>query len=182
MYELAGGKEKFQYHSDDHAELNGCGHNMRATTRAQEYGLTAEQAQFILHTLQELQEQGIAPTVLTGKHEESAVFIVSTPEYNAADPESAVFSMHHQVTQGDKTVQAFVYHQTLVTEKLHKLAEILKRQIPNPEITTENLYSLLAESEESQRMLTVTDLAKGLRVYSVQINKSGEIQELTQVA
>lgn len=182
IYALIGGKDKFQYHSDDRAGHDGCGHNKRATTRAADYGLTEEQAHLIKQTLQELETEGVKPTVLTGDHAEAAVLVISLTEYEPTNPERPAYSLHHQADFEGKSIQAFVYNQTLVTERLYKLADLLHEQLPN--ITTEDIFAALAKAEATQRGITVKELAldKGLGVYNIVIDKTGNIIETVQIA
>lgn len=182
VYTLVGGKQKFQYHSDDHAGHDGCGHNKRATTRAADYGLTETQAQLITRTLQELETEHIKPTELRGDHAEAAVLVVSVPGYDPADPERPAFSLHHQTEFDGEPIQAFVYNQTLVNERLHILAELLHEQLTNTPV--ENIFAALTKAEAAQRSITVKELAldKGLSVYNIVINKDGAVSETTQIA
>lgn len=182
VYTLVGGKDKFQYHSDDHAGHDGCGHNKRATTRASDYGLTEAQAQLISRTLQDLEAENIKPTELKGSHAEAAVLVVSLPEYDPTDPERPAYSLHHQTEFEGEPIQAFVYNQTLVNERLHKLAELLHEQLANTPV--ENIFAALAKAEAAQRSITVKELAldKGLSVYNIVINKNGAVSEATQIA
>lgn len=184
VFSACGGKQKFQYHTDDHAGLNGCGHNLRAVTRASEYGLTSEQATLITETLTQLQAEGITPTELHGGHAEAGVLVVNLPEYQPDNPEAPAYSLHHQAMVNSILTQAFVYNQTLVQERFHLLAKLIITTTPATDLTEEMVFAALTHAEESQRTLTVKDLAlsKGLRAYSLDINSSGAITQITQIA
>lgn len=184
VFELLGGKHRFSYHSDTDHGLNGCGHNARCISRSEEYGLTAEQSQFLKETLENLQNENIHPVELAGAHEEEAVIIVSMPKYDPTNPQSSTYSMHHQVEIDGKNTQAFIYTDTLVADVLKKLAKQLSGALPNDtNITIEDIYKLLQEKEAHQRSITVKELAldKGKPVYQVKINSDGKVIELNKI-
>jgi hypothetical protein len=178
-------KDNFKYHSDEKHDLDGCGHNKRCITRSTEYNVTPEQSQFIKNTLVELQDTGVPPVKLKGEHAEKAVFIELLKNFNPDNKDAKIFGMHHKVELEGQEVQAFIYSATLVEYILEKLAgEIHENLGPAASITKEQILEVLKKEEAHQRGITVKELAldKGLPVYEVTIDESGQVSEFKKIA
>lgn len=168
---VVGGVQKFAFHTDDHAEPTqpgmGCGHIGQAVADPESFGVTAEQMQFIVSELPKLLEQGAQQEVLHGEHGEQAVIVVN----------SETHGLLPMLRIGDNLREAFVYHKTLHTQQLDKLAKGLQEALAAQGEAVEDFQIRKALDDAFGKQLAeiLKRLAKGLPVYTAMIESDGTV-------
>ena len=117
-----GGPEKFEFHTDQHAEHDhagsgmGCGHLKHAKNDPESYGLSSEQTEFLFGKFDELKSEGAKQAVLEGDHEEKATIIIDSQDYSLKPM---------QIMPDGTKLEAFIYqsiqhyqHQILLHTKI----------------------------------------------------------------
>jgi len=173
LIEVIGGKKNFGLHTDSHGDpkkiASGCGHFKQINLDSKAYNLTKEQVDFIYKKVEEVKKAGANEVVLQGDHLEGAVLLVYGNNK----------SVMNQFTVKGKTVQVFVFHQTLSDLGNRLLAKKLiadKALILPPELDENYLFISLSEIAEIHLMETATRLAKGLPIYKVNFEDDGETE------
>ncbi len=174
VMEAVGGKEKFAFHTDSHAEHDnagcgmGCGHLKKAKLEPDEYGLKQEQMDFLFNKLPQFLEEGAHQEILNGDHAETAVLVV----------DSENFGLKPLLHSEDGIQEAFVYHKTLHQEQLDQLAKELQEKLAETGVVREEveLRKALDTAFGKQLNATLQRLAKDLPVYTVKISETGEVE------
>ena len=174
LAEVVGGVKNIKFHTDHHAtpgvEAAGCGHFKQMKGDPSAYGVTSDETELIQQELKQLKNKGAVETILEGEHMEGAVIMVNGnwgvyPQYNL------------ETENGNKFVEIFVYHQSLVDERHRALCSAL---LHNKAITFKNgedeewLYNTFCETSETHLMETAKRLAKGLPIYEVKFEDNGD--------
>lgn len=167
VIEVEGGLDKFIFHTDHHTESQeggygmGCGHMKKAWLDPKTYAVTRGQIDYLFTRLPELLQQSAKQVVLQGDHAESAVVIV----------ESEYFGLKPMRKINDEVQQVFVYHKTLHERQLNLLACNLQAALAETgEVVEEStIRQALDQVCALQMDATLTDLAKGLPVFSVKM-------------
>lgn len=177
LIEVIGGKKNFGLHTDSHADLkkiaSGCGHFKQINLDSKAYNLTKEQVDFIYKKIAEVKKSGAKEIILHGDHLEGAVLLVY------GDSKSVM----NQFTVKGKTIQVFVFHQTLANLRNKLLATKLvenKAVKLSSGLDEDYLYTALSEVTEVHLMETAKRLAKGLPIYKAAFEDDGqtEIKEM----
>lgn len=164
---VAGGAERFRFHTDTHAEHDlagapeearigrGCGHLKQAEKYPGAYALEAEDMEDIFRTLVRLKREGAKEVVLEGSHGERAVLVV----------ESAESGLGHSATDA----QAFVYHAGCdaacrrdLARRIAGLAALREKGIFYPDV-----LRAMEDAAAQQRGETLSRLAAGLPIYAI---------------
>ena len=175
VFSTIGGKDQFQYHTDEHAEHSGgdgCGHCRLMKENPSVYGMSSDQADFFASTLREIRADGIEPVVLEGEHLERAVMLVQyvenletkqpPNEENSQDAKVWVLDSHSEIDPE----QAFVYQADLVVCRLKKLAHEMAATAQGG-ITESEILDVLEDVEQTQLAQTVSVLAPALPKFKV---------------
>mgnify|MGYP007089347195 CR=1 FL=1 len=168
---IAGGPQKFSFHTDDHAEPNqpglGCGHLKQAVTDPEAFGLTNGQTDFLVAQLPNLLEQGAHQEVLHGNHAEQATIVV----------DSETHGIMPLIRVGDNVRSAFVYQKTLHTQQLDALGKILQEELAKQGEVIEDHEIRKALDDAFGKQLTeiLKRLASNLPVYTAMIDSEGSI-------
>lgn len=170
---VVGGKEHFNYHTDDHSEhgaaFQGCGHCRMLSEKPEAYALDVEQANFFAETIETLNKEGIKADVLKGDHTERAVMILKTEGGGEKS-----WALDGQIDLHGETTQVFVYNATLADQRFTALARELAQSIQSNE---EELLNALREVAQAQLQQTAGALAEGLPVYKISVNgETGKIE------
>lgn len=174
VFETVGGKEKFNFHTDNHTmekggevRFDGCGHCRLLKERLQDYQLDETQAEFFVQTLEEVNAEGVQPDVLEGSHAERAVMIVQTK-----NPNGKAYALDSQTRLGGATTQAFVYESSLAQQRFEALAANLAKATGAEQ---DRLMEYMSEIGQKQLALTAEVLAAHLPVYQVTVDgQTGE--------
>jgi hypothetical protein len=144
----------------------GCGHCNGALERAEEYGVE-HYAHLLEAHIDELKERGVRPEILSGNHNEEAVFII------AQSPNGKSLTLPG--TGKDKR-QAFICHWDDFLEVVASLAhEVIKCAESNIDINAERLCKYIIAAAKRQLGVTLQRLAEGLPVYRVFRDKDNAI-------
>jgi len=183
LIELVGGEVHLQFHTDSHAEsgvaLAGCGHIKQINIDSKAYDLTDEQVQFIKDQFLRVKKSGVFEIELHGDHQEGAVLMISGNW--GVFPQGSV-----KTDLGNRNVQVFVYHQSLVDDRHRALTKQLMKnkaiQLPD-KCDEEHLFHALCEVGENHLLETSKRLAKGLPIFSVVFAENGEykVEEIGEV-
>jgi hypothetical protein len=171
VVEVVGSSKNFQFHSDDHANANepgmGCGHFKHAKTDPEAFGVTAEQMLALNNILLQLLEQGAHQEILHGDHAEQAVIVVDSTSYGLLP----------LLRQNEEVSEAFVYHKTLHTQQLDKLAQGLQTALAEQGVAMEEQIVRKALDDSFGKQLTeiLKRLAAGLPVYTARIEDDGVV-------
>ncbi len=173
VVDAVGGTDKFNFHTDNHAEQDqlgagqGCGHIKLAKQNAEAYGLKQDQIDLVVSKLPELKHQGAHQEVLHGDHAEQAVVVVDSENYG----------LKPLVHGADGTVvEAFIYQKTLHNKQLDKLAlEMAAQLFGDGSKTIEQVRESLTKGFNIQLTETLSRLANGLPVYEVHIDNQGVV-------
>jgi len=165
--EVVGGKNKLNFHTDEHAEHEkaghgmGCGHLKNARLNPDLYGMNQNQIDYIFNELPKLLKEGSHEEVLHGEHEEQAVIVVVSDKYG----------LKPLLKTDDGVQEAFIYHQTLHEEQLDKLARVLQMAVADTgkAIEEQEIRVALKEAFGKQLVATLNKLANGKPVYNVRI-------------
>lgn len=170
-----GGKEKFNFHTDEHAENDGalagmgCGHIKHAKNDPNAYGVKAEQINYIFEQLPILISQGANQEVLQGAHAEQAVVVVHS-EYFGLKPLVR--------SEGGALLEAFIYQQTSHEKQLDSLARNLQEVFAVAGMVVEepDIRKAIDDAFAKQLNETLQRLAKDLPVYTVSIDDQGKVE------
>lgn len=176
---IVGGTENLRVHTDNHAKgklMGGCGHVKHMTTDYEMYNLKEEQAKAIQDLFAQAVKQGAQEVALQGEHEEGAVLIVNgewgiLPRFTVA------------THGGQKAVQVFVFHQTLVDRRHKALAKALVEEGAVKlfdDLDEEYLYQVISATTETHLLETASRLAKGLLIYAVSFKDDGSFEISSQ--
>jgi len=183
LIELVGGEANLQFHTDSHAEsgvaLAGCGHIKQILMDSKAYDLTDVQVQFIKNQFLRVKNSGVSEIELYGDHQEGAVLMISGNW--GVYPQGVV-----KTDLGNRNVQVFVYHQTLVDARHRALSKqlIQNKTIRLPDKCDEDhVFHTLSDVCENHLLETSKRLAKGLPIYSVVFKEDGEykVEEIGEV-
>lgn len=157
-------------HSDDHAISDGqsrisagCGHCNGALEMAEEYGLE-HYAHLLKAHIDELKERGVSPEVLTGHHNEEAVFVIA----QSANGQSLTLP-----GTGKNGRQAFVCHLEDWLAVVGSLASEVAKCANG--VDTVRLCKYIQAAAKRQLGKTLQRLARGLPVYRVFRGKNNTI-------
>lgn len=166
-----GGIDKFNFHTDDHADQSvpglGCGHLKQAKADPIAYGLKQDQIDFIFEQLPQAIAQSAHQEVLHGDHAEQAVIVVDS-ETHGVKP----------LSRNDENLhEAFIYQKTLHEKQLDKLAQALQIEFAAQGNVVEELEAKNALDSTFAKQLgeTLKRLANGLPVYVAKIKDDGEV-------
>lgn len=171
LVEIVGGVKNLRFHTDDHAEkgilMGGCGHMKSIINTPDEFGLTPEQADFIVKHAEVAKANGAQEVVLRGEHQEGAVVLVKGPYgiYPQSNDEA-----------GKRNIQIFEFHQGLVDKRNRALS---KKLIDAKAVQLfegqdeEYLYEVLSSTTEDHLLLIAGKLAKELPIYAVSFDEKG---------
>ncbi len=171
VLEVVGGVKNFNFHTDDHSEPSdvgfGCGHFRLAKENPQDYGVTAEQMEFIAAQLPAMVEQGAHQEVLHGDHAEEAVIVVDSQTHGVLP----------LIRLGPTMREAFIYQKTFHTQQLDRLSQILQEALATAGQVVEEPQIRKAIEDAFGKQLTETlkRLAKGLPVYTAMIDSDGGV-------
>lgn len=159
------------FHTDTHAIHNGknrisggCGHCNGALEMAEEYGLE-HYAHLLEAHIDELKERGVSPEVLSGNHNEEAVFVIS----KAVNGQSLTLP-----GTGKDGRQAFVCHLEDWLEVVASLA-CKVAECASVEVNEVRLCKYIKAAAKRQLGVTLRRLAEGLPVYRVFRDEVGAI-------
>lgn len=173
LVKVVGEVKKLGFHTDSHAApnhiLGGCGHIGQIALAPSEYNLEAEDLDFLKTSLKSAVAQGATETILQGDHNEGAVILVKG--------EFGIYPRYTLVEHGHpKSVEVFVYTQTLVDNRHKALAQelVTTKAVDLPEgCDEEYLYEVFTEVSENHLLETIKRLAKDLPIYEVVFEKDG---------
>lgn len=182
LTEVLGGQENFHFHTDDHTDPKipaaGCGYWGQVQLDPLSYHLEKKDIDFIgkkLLILATIISKIRKPIVVEGEHKEGAILFIKG--------NFGVYPRYFLDTdEGEKLVEVFVYHQTLVDRRHKFLAKKLlekKAVILYPGCDEEYLYQVMSDETENHLMETLKRLAKGLPIFQVKFkeDKRFEIEE-----
>lgn len=169
LVNFRGGPNSIHFHTDQHAEshlkgndpqeiVKGCGHFRLSSEHPENYGLEKTDIDLITANLNALVKKGAVREVLSGEHEEGAVFII----------ESENLALDHQTDAG----QAFVYNHALHVKLLKEFALELS---PKLNLKPEDLTKAFLDLANKQLMETTRQLAKGRNIYKVSLGSQKEL-------
>lgn len=159
------------FHTDTHAIHNGktrisagCGHCNGALEMAEEYGLEHYSHLLEAH-IDELKDRGISPEILSGSHNEKAVFVIA----QSIDGKSLALS-----GTGQDGWQAFICH---LEDWLEVVASLACKVVEcaSVEVNEVRLCKYIKAAAKRQLGVTLRRLAEGLPVYCVSRNEDGII-------
>lgn len=174
VFFVIGGKENFNYHTDEHAlehsgaAYEGCGHCRLLAGDPDSYFLDKKQVDFFRKTIEDLKTEGIEPDVLSGRHEERAVIVVSA----VGGDDDSVWTLDGQAELEDGVVQAFIYNETLAEERFAALAKALADTSSEAKAREDEIKGALFHIANTQLQRTRESLAKGLPVYLLTVRGS----------
>ncbi|MBI4080008.1 hypothetical protein HY414_02165 [Candidatus Kaiserbacteria bacterium] len=172
VFKVIGGKERFNYHTDEHtvehggSAFNGCGHCSLLAGDPTSYFLDSDQVDFFRKTIEELNAEGVEPDVLNGKHEERAVMVV-----RAINNESGkVWALDGQADLDSRKAQAFVYQSDLAEQRFTALAKALAETSSEAKAHENEIEDTLKKIAQIQLQRTKEALAKDLPLYTVTVD------------
>lgn len=168
-----GGESNFQFHTDEHAENAhdgvgmGCGHLRRSGQEPDAYGVTPEQMSFIMAELPKLLALGAHQEILKGHHAESAVMVV----------ESEYYGLKPLIHTPEGIREAFIYHKTMHEQQMDKLARMVHEKLAAAGVVIESevISKAMDESFAEQLGATLFRFARGLPVFTVEIDEQGAV-------
>ncbi len=171
VLDVVGGAANFRFHTDDHAgEVPGmgCGHIKQAKLDPIAYGLEQSQIDYIYDELPRLLDQGAEQITLHGDHAEQAVIVV----------DSETHGLVPLVRTDEGLQEAFIYQQTLHQGQLRTLVRLLHEASVEAGHTVEEQQVSVSATNVFAKQLgqTLDRLAKGLPIYNVHINSSGQAE------
>jgi hypothetical protein len=150
-------------HSDDHSVNGGktrisagCGHCNGALEMAEEYGLE-HYAHLLEAHIDELKERGVSPEILSGNHNEEAVFVIA----QSLNGKSLTLP-----GMGKDGRQAFICHLDDWLEVVGSLAHEVAK-CATGSINVERLSKYIKAAAKRQLGVTLRRLAEGLPVYRI---------------
>lgn len=169
--EVIGGIKNFSVHSDTntYSLKTGCGHAKALHSNPSAYSLTEKDISLLDTQISYVAEHGARETVVHGDHHEGAMITIRG---------SYGVYPRYDIDVGGiiRTIETFVFHQSLVDER-HKV--IAKKLVEEGAVTLvegcdeEYLYTVLTEMTDVHLLETAKCLAKGLPMYAVVFKNEG---------
>lgn len=172
LVEVVGGEKNLRMHTDNHSQglMGGCGYIQQVKTNPKGYNLEKEDVDFVSQKMEEAKKNGAQEAVLEGEHLEGAVVLVRG--------DWSLKTRHFfETTQGKVLSQIFIFQETLVNER-HKV--LVKKLLEKKALDTlkkddkDYLYMILSETSEAHLFETIRKLAKGLTIFEVKFDESGD--------
>lgn len=172
VFQVIGGKEKFNYHTDQHAlehsgtAFDGCGHCRLLAGDPNSYFLDREQVDFFRKTIEGLKAEGIKPDVLSGDHRERAVMVIRS----ANNASGKVWALDGQAKLDSGATQVFVYQSDLAEQRFAELAKVLAGTSSEAKEHQVEIEDTLKRIAEIQLQRTKEALAEDLPLYTITID------------
>lgn len=160
-------------HSDDHSVNGGktrisagCGHCNGALEMAEEYGLEHYAHPLEVH-IDELKDRGVSPEILSGSHNEEAVFVIE----QSANGKSLTLP-----GTGRDGRQAFICH---LDDWLEVVGSLVSEVVncATGSVDAVKLYKYIQTAAKHQLGVTLRRLAEGLPVYHISVSQN-EIRKI----
>lgn len=172
LNKIIGGVKNFSFHTDSRSYKlgeTGCGHIKCMTNSQEAYSLTDVDMQVLNRQLEFARQNGATETILQGDHQEAAVLQIKGKW--GVQPQG-----YFESERGPLGIQVFVFHSSLVDSRNKEWARLLveNKAVELPDgLDEEYLYQMISSTAEDHLMETAGKLAKGLPMFEVVFDESG---------